>query len=101
MGHIYFKMRTNYRRFRELLSKANTQLKYYGENRDGLFHAVKELSFLIESETPESAWENLKEIKTQLTRIKPKGNEGSYKATIDTLSENEVKSFILKVKCLG
>lgn len=81
----------NYRRFNELRAKANEILKGHDSLEALLTKAVIEVSYMRQNETPEYAWDNVKNILSKCRTHEPTSDEGRFRASINEMTYEERK----------
>lgn len=91
----------NYRRFDELRAKAKSALKSKREsNQDKLQNAMIEIFFLHENDIPEYRRDEIQDLKKRFLTIEAKGEEGTIRASINSMSESAVLGYIRRVENL-
>lgn len=93
-------MITNYRRFNELRLKAKEQLKGRGVLEDQLTNAVIEISYMRQNEVPEHLWEGVQSIIKACSSHEQKKQEGRFRASINEMTNIELKSLKRAIELL-
>ncbi|MCR6637513.1 MAG: hypothetical protein NVV82_00530 [Sporocytophaga sp.] len=79
-------MINTYRRFNELKFKALEKFKSHRSIEDQLMYAVIEISMMNENDVPEHKWEQVQAIINKCRTHKPIGQEGIFRASIDSMT---------------
>lgn len=69
-----------------------------GDIRDRLVNAIAEINLMREEETPSYAWETVLSILEKCKKHRPKGDEGTLRASIDKMNGAELKALLAEVE---
>jgi len=93
-------MRRSYRRFNELRENAQEKLKGYGILEDQLTYAVIEIDMMHKQEVPEYKWISVQSILNSCRTHKAECDEGIFRASINKMTHEELKSLQRKIELL-